>query len=298
MLGVELQQNAVVAVAVDDAGHVLARDERRCCGDAPGITALDALDAVAGALRLPLVTAGITAFEPHSPSYAGMAALVARRHPGLRLADRIVPSGTAAAVAEGWAGAAAGASDIVYFAAGAHTFAGLVTNGQPWFGAHGRAGAAAWLALNPVEREDYRKQGCLEAEVAANGIVRRLLWRVKAGDRSRIADMVNGDLGAVTVDVVLEAARAGDGIGISVLRDTAKYLGMAAANLVAATDPQVLVLGGIMATAEDLLFARVRTELARRLAPATTADLRIVAAILGSDAPAIGAAKLAPAARP
>ena len=57
-----------------------------------------------------------------------------------------------------------------------------------------RAASIAWLALNPVEREDYRKIGCLEAEVAAAGIVRRLIWRIKAGDRSRVADAVGGDL--------------------------------------------------------------------------------------------------------
>ena len=61
-------------------------------------------------------------------------------------------------------------------------------------GANRRAPAIAWLALNPVEREDYRKIGCLEAEVAAPGIVRRLIWRVKAGDRSRVVDAVGGDL--------------------------------------------------------------------------------------------------------
>ena len=56
----------------------------------------------------------------------------------------------------------------------------------------------AWLALNPVEREDYRKIGCLEAEVAAAGIVRRLIWRIKAGDRSQVADAVGGDFSGIT----------------------------------------------------------------------------------------------------
>src|SRR5439155_10923359 len=107
----------------------------------------------------------------------------------------------------------------------------------------------AWLALNPVEREDYRKTGCLEAEVAAAGIVRRLVWRIKAGDRSRIQEMVNDDLSAITVDHVLLAARNRDGVSISVLRDTAKYVGMAAANLVVIADPEALILGGIVATA-------------------------------------------------
>ena len=168
-------------------------------------------------------------------------------------------------------------------------------DGAPLVGAHRRAPAVAWLALNPVEREDYRRTGCLEAEVAAAGIVRRLVWRIKAGDRSRVQDRVGGDLTAITVDHVLEAARSGDGVSISVVRDTAKYLGMAAANLVVVADPEMLVLGGIMASAADLLLEPVRTELARRVPPPMMQALTIVPATLGADAAAIGAARLAAA---
>ena len=84
-----------------------------------------------------------------------------------------------------------------------------------------------------MEREDYRKTGRLEAEVAASGIVRRLIWRIKAGDRSRVQELAGGDLTAVSLAHVLNGARTGDGVAVSVMRDTAKYLGMAAANLVA-----------------------------------------------------------------
>src|SRR5438034_1006901 len=80
-----------------------------------------------------------------------------------------------------------------------HTSAGIVRDGAPLVGSHRRAPAIAWLALNPVEREDYRKTGCLEAEVAAAGIVRRLVWRIKAGDWSGVQDAVNGDFAAITV---------------------------------------------------------------------------------------------------
>ena len=92
---------------------------------------------------------------------------------------------------------------------------------------------------------------------------------------------------------MLAAARDGDGVCISVLRDTAKYLGMAAANLVVVADPQVLVLGGFMASAADLLLDAVRSEIARRLPSSMTDALTIVPAALGADAPAIGAARLA-----
>jgi glucokinase len=147
------------------------------------------------------------------------------------------------------------------------------------------------MALNPVEREDYRKIGCLEAEVAAAGIVRRLVWRVKAGDRSRVLETVDDDFAKITSDMVLTAARNGDGVSISVIRDTAKYLGMAAANLVLLADPEMLVLGGMMADAADLLFEPVRTEIARRLPRPMLDALAIVPATLGADASAIGAAR-------
>ena len=71
---------------------------------------------------------------------------------------------------------------------------------------------------------------------------------------------------------MLDAARQGDGVSISVVRDTAKYLGMAAANLVVVADPEMLVLGGIMASAADLLIEPIRAEIAP--APAQADDGR------------------------
>jgi predicted NBD/HSP70 family sugar kinase len=94
----------------------------------------------------------------------------------------------------------------------------------------------------------------------------------------------------------LTAARNGDGVSISVMRDTAKYLGMAAANLVAMADPEVLVLGGIMASAADLLLEPVRIEISRRLPVAMMEALTIAPATVGEDAPAIGATRLLAAA--
>ena len=83
---------------------------------------------------------------------------------------------------------------------------------------------------------------------------------------------------------VLDAARDGDGVSISVMRDTAKYLGMAAANLVLVADPEMLVLGGIMAPPADLLLEPVRAEIARRLPRSMIDALTIAPATLGADA--------------
>ena len=161
-------------------------------------------------------------------------------------------------------------------------------------GAHGRAASVAWLSLNPVEREDYRQDGLSRGggrrawhrAAARSGASRRAI-------DSRVLEAVGDDLSKITAEHVLAAARAGDGVSISVMRDTAKYLGMAAANLVLVVDPEMLVLGGIMADAADLLLEPVRTEIGRRLPRSMTDALAIATATLGVDAAAIGAARQA-----
>jgi glucokinase len=175
---------------------------------------------------------------------------------------------------------------------GDRVLAGILLDGVPWLGARGLAGSAAWLALNPVERQDYRKFGSLAAEVSNKGIARRLSWRIQAGDHSAVLERA-GDLDAITAWHVFEGARAGDGVAISVVRDTAKYIGMAIANLASAIDPEVVVLAGPVAAAGDLLLEPVRQECARRLPPRMADGFRCEISPLGEDAIAIGAARLA-----
>lgn len=298
MLGLELDEARALAVGLDEQGTVRARAQVDAGGDL-GRAAARALDQVQASMAGSGVgLLGVAASNPESPVVAPIVSQLALRFGGSAIRNRVVMSGTAAAAAEAWVGAARGLTDVVFFAVGQHTTGGVVRDGQAITGARGRAGSVAWLSLNPVEREDYRKTGCLEAEVAAAGIVRRMIWRIKAGDRSRVQDIVQDDLATMTVDHVLDAARNGDGVSISVVRDTAKYLGMAAANLVVVADPEMLVLGGIMASAADLLIEPIRTEIARRLPKPMMDALRIETAVLGADAAAIGAARLVTAALP
>jgi hypothetical protein len=291
MLGLELQDARAIAVFVDESGGVQARavvDAGRDLAAAANAAIDQVTTASPGARVL-----GVAAVNPESPAIAPVVASFAPRFAGTFRESGPTPSGTAAAVAEAWIGAAKGMQDVVFFAVDDHTTGGIIRHGAAVTGARGRAVSIAWLALNPVEREDYRKSGCLEAEVAAAGIVRRLIWRIKAGDRSRVQEHVKGDLSAITAEHVLDAARQGDGVSISVVRDTAKYLGMAAANLVVVADPEMLVLGGIMASAADLLLEPLRTEISRRLPRPMMEALTIETAALGADAAAIGAARLA-----
>ena len=206
-------------------------------------------------------------------------------------APTAIAAGTAAAIAEQWRGAARGASEVITFSIAEHVTAGVLIGGKPWLGAHGLASSIGWMALNPVEREDYRKLGSLEAEVASAGIVRRFVWRIKSGDQSQVADHVKGDFSKITAADILQGARHGDGVSISVVRDTAKYIGMAVANLATMFDPEVVVLGGSIASSGDLMFEAIRAETVRRLLPQQVHQVRVELSTLEDDAIAIGAAR-------
>jgi len=286
MIGVELFDGRAVAVMLDDGGRVVRRASADASPDL-GAAAVAALDEARQGARDSI---GVASATPEGAAVAAALVAIGKRFSGV---GPPVTSGVAAAVAESWLGVGRGFKDVVFFAVAEHATGGIVRDGNPIDGGHRRAASVAWLALNPVEREDYRKIGCLEAEVAAAGIVRRLIWRIKSGDNSSVQKAAGGSLSAITVDHILDAARRGDGVSVSIVRDTAKYLGMAAANLIVITDPQILVLGGLMATAADLFLEPTRMETARRL-PRPLADVITIApAAFKDDAPAIGAARLA-----
>jgi glucokinase len=263
---------------------------------ASGIVAANRAPAIKDAAKKAVTRAGgkVAAIAVALPSAGDSAsddvsaALAAATSKGMTITS--IAAGTAAAIAEQRLGAAAGAKQMIAFSIAEHVTAGVLIDGKPWRGAHGLASSVGWLALNPVEREDYRRLGSLEAEVAAAGIVRRFVWRIKSGDQSRVADQVKGDFTKITAADILQGARSGDGVSTSVVRDTAKYIGMAVANLATMLDPEVVVLGGMIASSGDIMLDAIRTETTRRLLPQQSELVRVVLSTLGDDAVAIGAA--------
>jgi predicted NBD/HSP70 family sugar kinase len=280
LLGLDVADRHVTGVVVDGDGTVVRR--ARWTG---GEATQDAVAELAAGLT-------IDAFGYAADAQGEVAGLARTDLPGPK---RSAP-GAAAVVAEHWTGAARGATHAVCLLIGERVLAGSLLGGAPWMGAHGLAGSAAWLALNPVERQDYRKFGSFAAEVSNLGIALRLAWRIQAGDDSDVLERA-GSLESITAAHVFDGARRGDGVANSVVRDTARYIAMAVVNLAVAIDPEVVVLGGEVAAAGDLLIEPVRQECARRLPPAMVEQFRLEMSPLSEDGVAIGAARLAALAR-
>ena len=291
ILGVEVREDAILAVAADEDGAITRR------GRHDGVNGSSAAGAVRAALGdASPSSVGVAVRYPLEPGITDVLTAISNAA-GQSGTPRIVTRGCAVALGESWRGAAKDAGHVIALTAADTVHSGLVLDGVPFEGAHGRAGAAAWLALNPVEREDYRRFGSLEAEIGAAGIVRRLVWRIKSGDASRVLDMAGGDIAAIQVQQIFDAARNGDGVSISVVRDTARYIGMAVANLVVIVDPDVVVLGGLIADAADQLLQPSQAEALRRLPKGMADSVTVCAAMLGDDAGPLGAARAAMIAR-
>ncbi|MEO8680720.1 MAG: ROK family protein [Vicinamibacterales bacterium] len=291
-LGLDLSDTPARIVVVNANGQVLARaDIMPASGGLPAGVREAAKRAIADAGG-PAAASAVAFAASGETVPAKIVTALGAALPGAR-PPLAIAAGTAALLAEQWIGAAKGLKNVITCAIGEHVTAGILLNGEPWYGTHGHAASVGWLALNPVEREDYRRYGGLEAEIGAAGIVRRLVWRIKSGDRSIVSEQVGGDFARVTADGVFQAARQGDGVCISVVRDTAKYVGMAIANLATMLDPEVIVLGGIIASSGDMMLEAIRVECSRRLQPAQSERIKIVLSTLGPDAAAIGAARAA-----
>ncbi|HJR57907.1 MAG TPA: ROK family protein [Vicinamibacterales bacterium] len=277
-IGLDLSERGVTAVLLDAAGSVVKH------ASAEGDGVAKALKQVGGTAAVRAVGVSIDAPQarPDDKQFGGKTPL-------------LCSPGAAVIVAETSLGAARGARNAICLWIGDRVFAGLMLDGRPWAGAHGLAGSAAWLALNPVERQDYRKLGSLAAEVSHTGIANRLSWRIQSGDHSDVLERA-GNIQSITAAHVFESARDGDGVAISVVRDTARYVGMAIVNLASAIDPEVIVLAGPLADAGDLLMDPIRQECARRLSPAVRPHFRLELSTLGVRGIAIGAARLASAA--
>jgi glucokinase len=287
-LGVDLSGSTARLLVVDEDGQVVARAEAPSSPAGVRDAARRVLAATAGQVN----SIGVAMPAPRDRVPPEIANAL-REALGRGAEVNPVAAGTAAAIAEQWCGAARGLKHVASFSVADHVTAGVLINGQPWLGAHGFAVSVAWLAMNPVERDDYRRFGGLEAEIAAAGIVRRLVWRIKSGDESALADRVRGDFSKITAQDIIQASRTGDGVSISVVRDTAKYIGMAVANLAIIFDPETIVLGGLIAESGDVMLEAVKIECHRRL-PAPHVELQhIVLSTLGTDAVAMGAARAA-----
>jgi glucokinase len=179
---------------------------------------------------------------------------------------------------EAWKGAARGCQDVVFLAVGTGIGAGIISGGRLLRGYRELAGCAGWLAVRDSFLPEYEAIGCLEAHAAGPAIARRARKILKQ---------------SMNASEVARVAREGNLEAEKILHDAGHYLGLALANLVSLLNPEMIVIGGGVAEAGELLLAPARETMKRWAQPLAARQVKIVRSKLGGQAPWLGMAKLA-----
>src|SRR3954466_3741171 len=167
-----------------------------------------------------------------------------------------------AAVGEKWRGLAGGVSTFVVISIGAGVGMGIVIEDELFRGFHGAAGEIGYLPLarDPFDAH-HRRLGGLEDEIGAEGVL--AAYREAGGSTESVRE-------------VFERSRAGDALAVSVIENAAQRIGLAIATVCAVIDPELVVLGGRIGGASDLLPA-VRATVGRLLPLPTRIETSILA---------------------
>jgi glucokinase-like ROK family protein len=172
--------------------------------------------------------------------------------------------------------------------------AGIIVEGNPLFGFNGMAGEFGHITL---ERDsdiqcDCGNFGCLEALSSGNAIAKVAQRKLKSGISSILNEMCEGKVESITAEMVAHAAKLGDSLAWEVFENAMEYLGIGIAALINLFNPEIVVIGGGVTQAGDILFDKVRKVVKARALHKIAQEIDIVPATFGMKAAAMGAVAL------
>jgi glucokinase len=200
-----------------------------------------------------------------------------------------------AVLAEHRRGVAVGCSEVVMLTIGTGIGSGLVLGGSLYRGAIGAGAELGHTVIDidgPPCQGNCPGRGCIEVMASGTALAREAA-RI-AGERpdSALAAAV-ADGQALLGPLVTELAYDGDGAALEVLELIGTRLGAAFTSFVNAFNPQMIVIGGGVMAAGDLMLEPARAVVAERALPPARDYVRIVTAAFGVEAGMVGAAAFA-----
>ncbi|WP_017578615.1 ROK family glucokinase [Nocardiopsis valliformis] len=314
-IGVDIGGTKVAAGVVTSGGRVLARlrTETPERSKSPSVVE-DTIVAVVSELRqeyrVRAVGVGAAGFVDERRSRVLFAPHLSWREEPLRdalsvrlgLPVVVENDANASAWAEVRAGAARGVDDVVVVNLGTGIGGAIVLDGALHRGRYGLAGEFGHMTVVPGgHRCECGNRGCWEQYASGNALTREA--RELVASESPVAEVlrqaVGGDPELITGPLVSELARKGDRACRELLEDAGGWLGVGLANLAAAFDPELFVIGGGVSEVGELLLGPARSAFEKGLTGrGYRPEARVVAAALGNEAGMIGAADLAREALP
>lgn len=289
-LGVDIGGTKVLAGAVE-AGRIVARARRSTGESAAEIETgiIEAICELSGQFSVNSVGIAAAGFisndqstilnSPNIPSWNGVnLSDPIRQATGLRVV--LENDANAAAWGEATYGAGRGKSNVLMVTVGTGIGGGIILDGHMVRGGFGIAAEIGHMNLVPDGMPcGCGQRGCFEQYASGSALV-------------RVAQELSGR--EVSGAEVTAAAASGEEFAVKSFDIVGEWLGRGIASACALLDPEIVVIGGGVSDAGELLLKPTRASFAAHL-PATSQrpHPELVIAHLGSDAGVIGAAALA-----
>jgi glucokinase len=306
-IGADLGGTKLLAVAVDSGGARGEPVRRRIAG----LRLEELLDVTEEAVRaavppgeilgavgfgIPSLidrVTGVSASSNHLPlDGVPFGALMAER---LHVPVTVDNDANCAVLAEWRVGAAAGCSEVVMLTLGTGIGGGLVLGGALYRGATGAGAELGHMVVDldgPACFGDCPGRGCLEAVASGSALERDAAEAIRGRPDSRLAGEADA-AGRVAGEAVSRLAAGGDPVAEGLVRDLGRRLGAGLAGLTMIFNPEVIVVGGGVGEAGELLLAPAREELRRRAMSPSRDVVGVVGAALGEHAGSVGAGLMA-----
>jgi glucokinase len=309
VIGVDIGGTKVAAAVVDEAGVMIEKLRVDTPGSTPGAVN-DAIADLVWKLRekyeVDAVGMGAPGFVSadrstvlFTPNLSWRAEpLGAEMTERLKLPVVVENDANCAAWAEVRFGAARGERNVVVLTIGTGIGGGIIIGGQL---VRGEYGIAAEIGhMNVVIEGGLRcgcgNRGCWEQYGSGRALVRDAqdFARISPSLAQRMLELSGGDPDKITGPEVTQAAKEGDAAALEIYRVIAGSIGYGMADLAAALDPAVFVIGGGVADAGELLREPVEKSYLERLTGRGRRPIaKVLIAQLGGEAGIVGAADLA-----
>ena len=240
------------------------------------------LDAMAGVVQRP----------PNLPGWLDVP-VVERLRAGLGMPVHLDNDANAAVLAEHRFGAGRGRRDIVYLTISTGIGGGAIVDDRLLWGATGNA---LELGHMSVDLDGWQcscgRRGCLEAFASGTNIGARARRAVTDGEPSILPQLAGGVAG-ISSETVTQGVRRGDALAIRIWRETIDVLAAGLTNVLNIFEPELIILGGGVTRAGDLLFVPLRRQALGATLGRQGEIADIVPAELGEHVGVYGAAAVA-----
>ena len=199
---------------------------------------------------------------------------------------------TMAALAEHRYGGHGKSNNLVYLTLSTGVGGGQVVNGELYTGAGGFAGEWGHVTIDPDGPPcNCGNRGDLESFCSGPGVTRIARRMLEESNQDSLLRLIAPEV--LTPEGIERIARDGDSLALAIYEESGRYLGIAVAGILSAVDPDLVVIGGGVSNALDLMMPGVERELSWRAMEQHRGRLPVVKATLGDDSALLGAAALA-----